>query len=500
LRPLAPAARLALEKQIAQQPQRMSQSATPSLSASIPLLRQEGRDLAEHVVAVRRGAPIFADTFLRDVDRVAARLPHGEHFLNLCGDRYHIAVLLAAVMLRNQLSLLPPNTTRETVRSLRTRYRDVVVVTDREADAPDDEGASIAMATLMQNDGETQLHTVHTAHAVPTFPASQVVGILFTSGSTGEPTANVRTWGSLTAGVRAENAALGLDATSTPAVIVGTVPSQHSYGLESTIALALQNGHAFSVDASFYPADIAAAFAHLQSISCRRVLVTTPYHLRVLMQSDETLPALDLIVSATAPLSPQLASAAEARFACHVREIYGCTEAGQLASRRTTEGDAWTLFPGVRLSQVGDVVSAGEGHVGEARELNDVIEPITHETFRLFGRRGDMLNIAGKRTSLAFLNFQLNAIDGVADGVFLTPESDADEVDGVTRLSALVVLQSDSTRTSKDILAELRDRIDAIFLPRPLRIVSEIPRNATGKVTRDALAALDREGTQVAAK
>jgi acyl-coenzyme A synthetase/AMP-(fatty) acid ligase len=91
------------------------------------------------------------------------------------------------------------------------------------------------------------------------------------------------------------------------------------------------------------------------------------------------------------------------------------------------------------------------------------------------------VNIAGKRTSLASLNHHLNAIPGVRDGVFVMPE----ETDGaVTRLAAFAVAPGLS---SESILAALRQRIDPAFLPRPLHLVDSLPRNETGKLTRERL-------------
>jgi acyl-coenzyme A synthetase/AMP-(fatty) acid ligase len=217
-----------------------------------------------------------------------------------------------------------------------------------------------------------------------------------------------------------------------------------------------------------------------------RVLVTTPFHLKLLLDAEgANLPKLDLVVSATAPLSPQLALKAEAVFAAPVREIYGCTEAGQIASRRTAEGEAWTLFPNVRLEKRGDTTWVADGHVGDARALGDVIEIKSDHQFLLHGRAGDLINVAGKRTSLAHLNFHLNSIDGVDDGVFMMPSTTDDDL--IVRLTAYVVTR---TLTAEQILAALRSRIDAVFLPRPIRLVSELPRNQTGKLTQQALNAL----------
>jgi len=97
----------------------------------------------------------------------------------------------------------------------------------------------------------------------------------------------------------------------------------------------------------------------------------------------------------------------------------------------------------------------------------------------------DLINIAGKRNSLAYLNLQLNAVPGVLDGVFAMPE-EADAC-GVTRLAAFVVAPG---LAPAGLLAALRERIDPVFLPRPLVFVDALPRNATGKLPKEALARL----------
>jgi acyl-coenzyme A synthetase/AMP-(fatty) acid ligase len=170
-----------------------------------------------------------------------------------------------------------------------------------------------------------------------------------------------------------------------------------------------------------------------------------------------------------------------------VKEIYGCTEAGMVASRRTTEGAAWRLLPGVEMLQDEQGSRVRGGHVEIEALLSDVIERNTDGTFMLHGRTADLVNIAGKRTSLASLNHHLNAIPGVQDGVFLMP----DDGDGaVTRPMAFVVTQDLS---AEHILNALRNSVDAVFLPRPLYLVDALPRNATGKLTRESLLRLRQQ-------
>jgi acyl-coenzyme A synthetase/AMP-(fatty) acid ligase len=439
------------------------------MTTVFPLIACTSDVIDTHVVAYRKGVVITSREFLGDVYTLAKNLPAAKHYLNACTDRYYITLLLAAVMLRDALSLLPPNTTAETLQQLKQQFSDICVLTDHHKHSF--EGAVFLPELLgVKND------CVNTPTLIPYFPAEQIAGVLFTSGSTGHPMPNKRTWGALCQSVRLESKVLGLNMLGggAPVVILGTVPAQHSYGLESTVMLPLQTGHAFSTDHSFYPADIALSLANMPY---PRVLVTTPFHLRLLLESQERFPEIDLIISATAPLSPQLAQGIEQQLRTTVCEIYGCTEAGPVATRRTTSSDFWTLFPYVELDKRGSEAWVSGGHVGDVCRLHDEIEICGDNTFRLLGRTGDMINIAGKRTSLAHLNFHLNSIVGVDDGLFLAPE---DYSDGTSaRLMAFVVSPS---LTAEQILGSLRDRIDPAFLPRPLHVVDFLPRNATGKI------------------
>ena len=168
--------------------------------------------------------------------------------------------------------------------------------------------------------------------------------------------------------------------------LVATVPAQHMYGFESSVLVALIGGAAFDVGRPFFPADIAAALARLPR---PRMLVTTPFHLKMLLDAGLDLPQLELTVCATAPLSPQLAARAEAALGAPLMEIYGCTEAGQVASRRTTDGPDWQVYDGLVLSGDGADTQVQGGHVPEPTPLADVLDVMDAQTFRLLGRSND---------------------------------------------------------------------------------------------------------------
>jgi acyl-coenzyme A synthetase/AMP-(fatty) acid ligase len=407
--------------------------------------------------ALRGGALMPAGEFLAEAAALAARLPDRGYIINLCADRLRFATAFAAALMRGQVSLMPPNQAPNTIDRLLRGYPGSYCMDD-------------ALALHESRAVTQKLH----------IPNEQTAAIMFTSGSTGDPMPHPKTWGGLVESARAEIEALGIGGLPGLSVL-GTVPPQHMYGLESTVLMIMQGAFVMHAGRPFFPADICA---ELGALSRPRALVTTPVHLRALLAEKSALPAVEFVLSATAPLSMQLAAEAEARFAAPLLEIYGCTEVGQLATRRPTASEEWTLQRQFTLRQDsrGTWVKRGQAHAELL--LADVIELRGARRFLLHGRAADLVNIAGKRTSLASLNHHLNSIPGVRDGAFVAPE----EVDGaVTRLAAFAVAPG---LTSEAILAALRERIDAAFLPRPLCLVDALPRNETGKLPRNRLDAL----------
>ncbi len=429
------------------------------------------------VFAYRRGRPIPVEEFLRDVSQLVALLPRARHVLNLCTDRYRFSVGFAAALLRGQITLLPPNFTPDLIERLKDSYADVYCLTDGIA------GPSGLETFDYPRPAEEQ----PAPQTVPMIPQARVAAIVFTSGSTGEPVPNRKSWGGLVRSARAEADRLGTAANPGTAVL-GTVPPQHMYGLESTVLMAMQGGLIMDSGRPFFPADICAA---LEALPRPRILVTTPVHLRVLLEETDCLPTVDFLLCATSPLAPQLAAEAEAGFTAALHEIYGCTEAGQVATRRTVETLQWRTYPGIRLRQDDRGTWVRGGHVDTEVLLADVIELCGPEGFLLHGRTADLVNIAGKRTSLANLNYHLNSIQGVRDGTFVMPQ---EQHGNVPRLIAFAVAPGLS---SEAIMAALRSRIDAAFLPRPLCLVDSLPRNDAGKLPR---VELDNLVTRLAAK
>ena len=444
-------------------------------SDALPLLGE--RDLAQPL-CWRDGAPISAAQFIAEAQVVATELPEGRP-VNLCQDRYLFALGLAAALLRGQTSLMPPNALPDTLRQVPAGDGAPYLLID---DAPPDTGDVPTHRVARPLD-------VTPAQAVPQVAVDRVAVCLLTSGSTGAPQPHAKRWGPLVANIRAEAERLA-DLLQRPTLagitLVATVPAQHSYGFESTVLLALLGGATFDAGRPFYPADIVDA---LQRVPEPRALVTTPFHLKTLLLAGLTLPRVALTLSATAPLSPQLAAQAEGALDGQLIEIYGCTEAGQVASRRTTAGETWRTLGALRITRLVEGQHSGEGerfivaggHVVEPTPLADVLVLQSDTHFRLLGRANDLIHVAGKRSSLAHLNFHLNRIPGVDDGAFWLPDEVAE---GIVRPVAFVVAPTLSTG---DLIAALREQLESAFVPRRVVHVPALPREATGKLTAAAL-------------
>ena len=444
------------------------------MTQSIPLL---AHDDLEAVFAWREGKAVPVREFLADVARVAAAMPPNRHVLNACTDRYHVAVGFAAALLSGKVNLLPSTRTADTMRHLRATAPDLFCLVDGACEL------ELPQMVYPPAGGDAA-----TPARIPRIPADQLVARVFTSGSTGAPIPHDKTWGSLVHCIRSGQRRLALPIGTT---LVGTVPAQHMYGFESTLLMAFHGDVALSAGHPFYPADIAAELAR---VPAPRLLVSTPVHLRALLAADVALPPLQLVLCATAPLPAELAHAVEARLGAPLVEIYGSTETGQIATRRTARTDSFSLFDGVELVPAGDGVAlASGGHLLAPAPIHDVIERINDVDFLLHGRSADMVNVAGKRSSIAHLNHQLCAVPGVLDGAFFAP--DASSTDAVPRLMAFAVAPGVSAATLR---RALRARIDPAFMPRPLVLLDALPRNTTGKLPRAALAALAAEHADAA--
>jgi acyl-coenzyme A synthetase/AMP-(fatty) acid ligase len=437
-------------------------------SRALPLinLADAARPFAWH-----DGRAIEVAEFLGDVATIAAALPTGRDAINLCEDRYAFLVAFCAVVCRGQTNLLPSSRAAQAVDETLAAYPGSYALSDV---GPDPASSRFVRMPRLGNGGR--------AAAVPAIATEHVVALGFTSGSTGQPRPHPKTWSSFRASNAQNAATLAALLDLSPGQfghIVATVPPQHMYGVELSILLPLLGPFAVHSGRPLFPADVAAALAEIPE---PRVLVTTPVHLRALLRDPLPLPKLGAITSATAPLSRELSAEAEARYGAPVLELFGSTETCVIAQRRSARESDWRLHAGVDLRPQPDGTLVDAPHFSAAVMLPDIVELLPDRRFRLCGRHSDLVEIAGKRASLADLTRRVLALPGVLDAVVL--QLDVPDCTGVRRIAALVVAPD---QTESALLSALRNAVDPAFLPRPLRKVDALPRNETGKLPRAAL-------------
>lgn len=315
--------------------------------------------------------------------------------------------------------------------------------------------------------------------------------VVFTSGSTGEPAPMEKRLAQLAREVEALEQAFGapLDGVR----IHGTVSHQHIYGLLFRVLWPLAAGRAIQ-PRRFFHEDLVVALAQAPA-----VLVATPAHLKRLPVQLDWAAArgnLRAVFSSGGPLPADAAVRARALLGSAPIEIFGSSETGGIAWRRS-EGAApppWQPLPGVRWC-IDDgqlaVASAHLEHAGWWRTA-DRAEAV-EGGFRVLGRADRIVKIEERRVSLDALERALQADPAVQDVRVLVLPGQRDQLAAVVVPTQPDMLQADDaerrllTRRLGETLAASHD---AVTRPRRWRLVPALPFNAHGKVPLAALAAL----------
>ncbi len=418
------------------------------------------------VVSIERGEPLDLAGFLGRAAALAEQLPVGQPIINLCQGRQAFSISFAAAILAGGGNLLPANRLYGTIDELCAAFPEANVVSDQAMDGftgrlidPADALASRARATT-----------------IPAVSVEQLAAVVFTSGSSGPASRILKSWRCLH-----DSSLINLAELDPPpgSTLIATVPPQHMWGLETSVLLPWFGPLAVASSQPFFVADICR---ELEAVEQPRALVSTPVHLRALVESGQSLPEIERIYSATAPLGRRLAQQIETLTGAELIEIYGCSETGCLARRRTAHGQDWRVFDAFDLRPGQNGTLACAGHLPAPVRLMDELKLLSPDRFQLLGRHGDLVNIAGKRASLAELTAILVDIPGVLDGVIFQPPDD--DAGRAPRLAALVVAPGLEVAELRRALAE---RIDSAFMPRPLKLIERLPRASTGKLPRQSL-------------
>jgi acyl-CoA synthetase (AMP-forming)/AMP-acid ligase II len=323
--------------------------------------------------------------------------------------------------------------------------------------------------------------------------------VVYTSGSSGEPSAIEKHLGQIESEVRNLQAAFGarLEAQATPTVY-STVSHQHIYGLLFFTFWPLAAGRPFETERLVYPEQMAVRLAERSS-----VLVSSPAHLKRVPDALDWTAArgrLLSIFSSGGPLPPESAHAAFELLGHSPTEVYGSSETGGIAWRqRALHGDRWQALPGVQWRLQDELLCVRSAHLPDADqwwETADRAKPLDDGGFVLLGRVDRIVKIEEKRVSLTAVEAALAAIPEITEARALLLGAA-----GAAKLAVVAVpseagwqaLQAEGKRAFNERLrAGLLKSLERIALPRRFRYVNALPVNSQGKSTEALLAALFR--------
>ena len=409
----------------------------------------------QHIFCITAKGAISYLQLFSHAQQLSSRLPDKNYAINLCQNRYLFAVSYLAVLLKQQINLLPANQASQTLNQLLKTYPQSYCLTDN----PKTQGQYF----LVEDNFSTEIS------ALPPINPQKISSISFSSGTTGQPKSTEKSWGEFQQAAQLAVKQLDLNKSLT---LISTVPPQHMYGLETSLFWPLHSQLVIDYRRPFYPEDIRLA---IESSTQACLLVSTPKHLQSCVRANIQSPNLKAILSSTAPLSATLAQRIEEHFNVPLLEILGSTETQSYACRRQTKNALWQLYQGIKLYGNNKRFSIKGGHLKDFIPLDDYYSLKGNDYFSLLGRHSDVIKIAGKRASLEQLNQLITRINGVDEGLFFLTNNE--------RLGLLVV----SHLTKNQLLSQLKAMIDEVFLPRPIYFVKQLPRNELGKISHHAL-------------
>jgi amino acid adenylation domain-containing protein len=339
--------------------------------------------------------------------------------------------------------------------------------------------------------------------------------ILLTSGTAARPKMVPLTHASVC--LSAHNAGRVLSLTSSDRLL-NVLPLFHAHGLISGLLTALAAGSSVICTTGF---DAVSFFGWMKELRPTWYTAVPTIH-RALLSAAEQNPqrarpsSLRVIRSASASLAPAILEGLEAMFGVPVLETYGMTEAAsQIAANpfelRKTGSVGRPAGPEIAvMDSAGRRLANGEhgeimlrGPTMTRGYYND--DEATRASFRadwfrtgdlgyfdadgylfIVGRIKDVINRGGQKVSpLEVEEALLSHPDVLEAGAFAIPHRKLGE-----NVAAVVVLRPEAKATPDLLRQFVRKRLAAYKVPSLIRSVPALPKGASGKIKRNALAEL----------
>jgi malonyl-CoA/methylmalonyl-CoA synthetase len=328
---------------------------------------------------------------------------------------------------------------------------------------------------------------------------ADVALVLYTSGTTGKSKGAMLTHENLVSNVSAITAAWGW--TEADELLLA-LPLFHMHGLGVGVHGTLFTGGTIDLRPRFEPSDVLDRLA-LGSASLF-FGVPTMYH-RILAEGRTVPHHVRLFVAGSAPLRPETLLEFERRFGSRILERYGMSETGMLCGNplhgERKPGSVGLPFRGVELRIVDGELQVKGPNVFKGYARN---EAATKAAFTEDGwfRTGDL----GTRDADGYVFLTGRAKELIISGGFNVAPREVEEVveshpavseaavvglpdpDLGERVVAAVVVKAPVT--SDELLAWLSGKLSGYKKPHAISVVDALPKNAMGKLRRDAVRAM----------
>jgi len=253
------------------------------------------------------------------------------------------------------------------------------------------------------------------------FAPDDVLTIIFSSGSTGEPKGVMLSHHNIISNIESVRSVLGITVNDD---IASALPFFHSFGFTSTIWFPLISG--FS--ASYHPNPLdASRIAKLVRENKSTMLLSTPTFLNSYMRkaSPEDFATLDKVIVGAEKLKPSLAQAFHEKYGGVVLEGYGATELSPLAT---------VSVPNRRVARVNQI-GRRDGSVGVAAP-GVVIKPVNPDTGEDCGVDEEgLLLIKGPNVMIGYLGKPELTAEVIKDGWYNTGDIAKIDRDGFIQIT-----------------------------------------------------------------
>jgi acyl-coenzyme A synthetase/AMP-(fatty) acid ligase len=330
-------------------------------------------------------------------------------------------------------------------------------------------------------------------HAAPVLPPlpPEWVHLKTSSGSAGTPQMIAFTAGQLAADARNIVAAMGLRPEWPN---LGVISLAHSYGFSNLVLPLLLHGVPLVLLPSRLPEAVRRASLKFSSLT----LPAVPALWRVWHGADGICPAVKLAISAGAPLPVALETAVFNRTGIKIHNFYGASECGGICYDpseipRARDQDVGEPLPGVTLETHSDgclVVSSeavGQTYwpnpspaLGCGRfQTGDRAELLDGRVF-LRGRRGDVINLAGRKIAPESIEQAILRHPGVRDCVvFGVPDPDG------ARGETIAACVSAGGELAEETLKRFVEKsLPDWQMPRHWWFVADLAAGERGKISR----------------